>query len=221
MGVPLPIFPLGAVLFPGMPLPLHIFEDRYTELVRDLLAGDDDERRLGVVAIRDGYEVGDLAVHSAHRVGCEAVLTDVERLPDGRFDIEVVGRRRLRVEGMDESRAYLVGDVAYLDESDGDELDEARVRALAAFETYRDRLGQMRGTDVEVSDLPRDPTALSYALAAGGLFMLSDRQQLLEEPDTASRLRRLSRLLRSETSAMTALPSLPATDVARTGWSPN
>ena len=221
MGVPLPIFPLGAVLFPGMPLPLHIFEDRYTELVRDLLAGDEDERRLGVVAIRDGYEVGDLAVHSAHRVGCEAVLTDVERLPDGRFDIEVVGRRRLRVEGMDESRAYLVGDVAYLDESDGDALDEARVRALAAFESYRDRLGQMRGTEVEVPDLPRDPAALSYALAAGGLFMLSDRQQLLEEPDTASRLRRLSRLLRSETSAMTALPSLPATDVARTGWSPN
>ncbi len=221
MGVPLPIFPLGVVLFPGMPLPLHIFEDRYTELVRDLLAGDDDERVLGVVAIRDGYEVGDLAVHSAHRVGCEAVLTDVEPLPDGRFDIEVVGRRRLRVDGMDESRPYLVGDVAYLDESDGDDLDQARGQALAAFEAYRTRLGEMRGTEVEVTDIPRDPTALSYALAAGGLFMLSDRQQLLEEADTASRLRRLSRLLRSETAAMAALPSLPATDVARTGWSPN
>jgi hypothetical protein len=51
--------------------------------------------------------------------------------------------------------------------------------------------------------------------------MLSDRQALLEDPDTASRLNRLARLLRSETAAMTALPSLPATDVVRTGWSPN
>jgi len=221
MGVPLPIFPLGVVLFPGMPLPLHIFEDRYTELVRDLLAGDGDERVLGVVAIRDGYEVGDLAVHSAHRVGCEAVLSDVDRLPDGRFEIEVVGRRRLRVDGMDESRSYLVGDVTFLEEADGDDLDHAHALALKAFEAYRQRLGEIRGAEVEVSDLPPDATALSYALAAGALFMLSDRQQLLEEADTASRLAGLTRLLRSETAAMTALPSLPATDVVRTGWSPN
>ena len=114
VGVLLPIFPLGVVLFPGMPLPLHIFEDRYRAMVQNLLDIDDDDRCLGVVAIRDGYEVGDLAVHSAHRVGCEAVLTEVQQRPDGRFDIEVVGRRRLRVDGMDESRPYLVGDVTYL-----------------------------------------------------------------------------------------------------------
>ncbi len=83
------------------------------------------------------------------------------------------------------------------------------------------RLGEMRGTEIEVADLPHDPLMLSYALAAGGLFMMSDRQALLEDPDTASRLNRLARLLRGETAAMTALPSLPATDVVRTGWSPN
>jgi len=72
-----------------------------------------------------------------------------------------------------------------------------------------------------VAELPGDPLTLSYALAAGGLYMMSDRQALLEDVDTASRLDRLARLLRSETAAMTALPSLPATDVVRTGWSPN
>ncbi len=221
MGVPLPIFPLGLVLFPGMPLPLHIFEDRYRALVEHLLDGDDDDRCLGVVAIRDGYEVGDMAVHSAHRVGCEAVLTEVQQRPDGRYDIEVVGRRRMRVDGMDQSLAYLQGDVTYLPDVPGPGVDQAAGKAVAAFEVYRSRLGKMRGTEIEVADLPQDPLMLSYALAAGGLFMLSDRQALLEDPDTASRLSRLARLLRSETAAMTALPSLPATDVVRTGWSPN
>lgn len=221
MGVPVPIFPLGVVLFPGLPLSLHIFEDRYRQLVQHLLALDDDERCLGVVAIRDGYEVGDLAVHSAHRVGCEAVLSEVRERGDGRFDIEVVGRRRLRVDGMDESRPYLVGDVTYLDDADGEGAAEAAAKALAAFQGYRERLAQMQGTEIEVADLPDEPLMLSYALAAGGLFMLGDRQALLEDPDAASRLHRLARLLRSETAAMTALPSLPATEVARTGWSPN
>ncbi len=221
MGVPLPIFPLGVVLFPGMPLPLHIFEERYTTLIRHLLDSDEEDRTLGVVAIRDGYEVGDLAVHSAHRVGCEAVLSEVHSRPNGRFDIEVIGRRRLRVDGMDESQPYLVGDVTFLDEVDGDDVDLACAKALSAFESYRTRLGEMRGTEVDDTELPREPLTVSYALAAGAVFLLSDRQQLLEDADTATRLRRLATLLRGETTAMTALPSLPATDVARTGWSPN
>lgn len=221
MGVPVPIFPLGVVLFPGLPLSLHIFEDRYRRLVQHLLDLDDDERCLGVVAIRDGYEVGDLAVHSAHRVGCEAVLSEVRERSDGRFDIEVIGRRRLRVDGMDESQPYLVGDVTYLDDAEGEGAAEAAAKALAAFQGYRERLAEMQGTEIEVAELPDEPLMLSYALAAGGLFMLGDRQALLEDPDAAARLHRLARLLRSETAAMTALPSLPATEVARTGWSPN
>lgn len=221
MGSRLPIFPLGTVLLPGMPLPLHIFEDRYTAMVRYLLGRPEDERVFGVVAIRDGYEVGDLAVHSAHRVGCEAVLGEVRELPGGRFELEAIGRRRLRVEGMDESQPYLVGEVSYLDEREGDDVEDARAHALAAFEAYRVRLGETRGVEIDVSGLPRDPLTLSYALAAGGLFMLSDRQRLLEEEDTTTRLRRLADLLRSETAAMAAVPSLPATDVVRTGWSPN
>jgi uncharacterized protein len=221
MGVQLPIFPLGVVLFPGMPLSLHIFEDRYRRLVQHLRDSDDDDRCLGVVAIREGYEVGSTAVHSAHRFGCEAVLSEVRERPDGRYDIDMVGRRRLRVDGMDDSQPYLVGDVAYLPDADGADVDRAAGRALAAFGAYRRRLGAVRGTRIEVAELPDDALMLSYALSAGGLFLLSDRQALLEDADAATRLNRLARLLRSETAAMTALPSLPATELARTGWSPN
>ncbi len=221
VGHPLPLFPLGTVLFPGMPLSLLVFEDRYRQLVADLLARPEDERAFGVVAIRDGYEVGDMAVHSAHRIGCEATVETIEHRPDGRFELEVVGRRRFRVDGMDEERAYLTGDVTWFDEPAGDHPETACLQALAAFEAYRSRLSDIRGAELRVDELPTQPLSLSYALAAGGLFMLADRQALLEAADVTSRLTALAGLLRSETAAMTALPSLPATDVVRTGWSPN
>jgi len=167
-----------------MPLSLLVFEERYRELVARLLERPDDQRAFGVVAIRDGYEVGELAVHSAHRVGCEAMVSDVEQRPDGRFELEVVGRRRFRVDGMDEQHAYLTGDVSWFDEPDGDDAEAACLQALAAFEAYRTRLGDMSNADVQVSELPSQPLTLSYALAAGGLFMMADRQALLEERAT-------------------------------------
>ncbi len=217
----LPLFPLGTVLFPGMALSLLVFEDRYRQLVADLLVRPEQERTFGVVAIRDGYEVGDLAVHSAHRVGCEAVVQQVEQRPDGRYELEAIGRRRFRVGGMDEQRAYLTGDVQFFEEPAGADAEGACLQALTAFESYRSRLSDMQGAEVEVRDLPTQPLTLSYALAAGGLFMMADRQALLEEADVTARLSTLATLLRSETAAMTALPSLPATDVVHTGWSPN
>lgn len=221
VGAALPLFPLGTVLFPGAPLSLLVFEQRYLDLVAHLLTLPEDRRTFGVVAIRDGYEVGELAVHSAHRVGCEAVVEQLQQRPDGRYDLEAVGRRRFHVEGMDDAQSYLVGDVAWLNEPDGDELDDVRARALYAFEGYRAQLGELRGAQLDVSGMPDQPRPLSYALSAGGLFMMNDRQGLLEEESTSARLVRLTRLLREETKAMAALPSLPATEVVRTGWSPN
>lgn len=220
MGDLLPLFPLGTVLFPGMDLPLLVFEDRYRTLVADLLQRPEDQRTFGVVAIRDGYEVGDVAVQSAHRVGCEAVVETISRRSDGRFELATSGRRRFRVDGTDDRRPYLVGEVTYLAETDGVDVDGASARALAAFEAYRTRLGELRGAQIRVIDLPRRARTLSYALAASGLFWLGDRQALLAEETAATRLGRLADLFRSEVAAMTALPSLPATGL-QTGWSPN
>src|ERR1044071_6464285 len=104
----LPLFPLGSVLFPGLVLPLHIFEERYRALVRHLLRDDETESAFGVVAIQQGWEVaaadgGDRPTggHTSvtlHDIGCTAELRQVTELPDGRFDIVTVGRRRFRVE---------------------------------------------------------------------------------------------------------------------------
>jgi Lon protease-like protein len=220
----LPMFPLNTVLFPGATMPLHVFEDRYRALVHHLLTIPDKSLRLfGVVAIREGYEVGAHGAQSVHRVGCVAQMTSVKPHADGRFDIEVVGRRRLRLNAMDTSGPYLVGDVDLLGEGPpalpgGD--DEVE-RTLATFETYRERLAELRGAEVLDASLPRDPEYLSFTLAATCPLTLRERQALLEVDDPRERLVMLRHAMREEMRAMRAIPSLPATEVSRTGWSPN
>jgi Lon protease-like protein len=220
----LPIFPLNTVMFPGVSVPLHVFEDRYRALVHHLLSISDKSMRLfGIVAIREGYEVGQHGVQSVHRVGCLVQMTSVEPYEDGRFDIEVVGRQRLRLDGLDTSREYLVGDVEVLPEKTKQQpaaLEEA-VRAMDTFEEYRRRLSDLRGDDVLDGDLPRDPEYLSYSLAATCLLTLQERQALLEANTALERLTMLRQAMREEMRAMRAIPSLPATEVARTSWSPN
>lgn len=220
----MPMFPLNTVLFPGVTMPLHVFEDRYRALVHHLLAIPERTNRVfGVVAIREGYEVGSHGVQSVHRVGCVVQMTSVEPYADGRFDIEVVGRHRLRLDALDTSGTYLVGDVETVEEAKVDTptgLQEAE-KTRATFEEYRRRLSELRGDDVLDGDLPRDPEFLSYALAATCLLTLQERQELLEAANPLDRLVMLRHALREEMRAMTAVPSLPATEVARTSWSPN
>lgn len=218
-----PVFPLNTVVFPGVVTPLHVFEDRYRALMRDLVAiPDPAERTFAVVAIREGYEVGDRGVQSLHRVGTLVQLTEIERYDDGRFDIEVTGRQRIVLDQVDASGEYLTarGDLVD-DEEDSSEAAEEAERALAAFEEYREALSTMRGGPVLAGPLPHDPAYLSYSLAATCLLSQSQRQDLLEAPDAFTRLRMLRGSLREEMRAMRALPSLPATEVARTRWSPN
>jgi uncharacterized protein len=220
----LPLFPLNTVMFPGVTVPLHIFEDRYRALVHHLLTISDKSLRLfGIVAIREGYEVGHHAAQSMHRVGCVVQMTSVEPYEDGRFNIEVVGRTRMRVTGVDASGSYLVGEVETLTERTPKGSDAARegARTMGAFEEYRRRLSQMRGGDVLDGAMPHDPEYLSYSLAATCLLTLQERQALLEAESSLERLVMLRHALMQEMRAMRAIPSLPATEVARTSWSPN
>ncbi|HSE69139.1 MAG TPA: LON peptidase substrate-binding domain-containing protein [Nocardioidaceae bacterium] len=224
MTEPLPMFPLNTVLFPGVRMPLHVFEDRYRALVHHLLSIPDKSQRLfGVVAIREGYEVGSHGVQSVHRIGCVAQMTSVAPYGDGTFDIEVVGRSRFRLDAMDTSGRYLVGAVEHAGD-EGDETltagDEAE-RTLATFEAYRTQLSDLRGGEVLDGDVPHDPTYLSYTLAATCLLTLRERQALLEADTARERLIMLRQAMREEMRAMRAIPSLPATEVARTAWSPN
>ena len=218
----MPLFPLNAVMFPGVVTPLHIFEERYRALVRELLTVEAAfDRVFGIVAIREGFEVGDHGMQSVHRVGTLVQLTEVEEYDDGRFDIEVIGRQRLRVLEHDSSGPFLRGEVELL--ADDDEADAAleAERTLAAFEKYRLQLSELRGGPVLAGTMPHDPAYLSYALASTCLLTLPQRQALLEAETAAVRLTMLRRTLHEEMRAMRALPSLPATEVARTRWSPN
>ncbi len=225
MSEPLPLFPLNTVLFPGIVMPLHIFEDRYRSLVRDLIAlPPTQDRELGIVAIKVGYEVGERGVHTIQRVGCAALVTEVTANADGSYEIVIVGRRRFHVEDLDPSHDYLQADVEWLSDARGasaGEIATATETARSLFDTYRSKLEELRGDDVLEGDTPRDPVDLSYTLAAAMVLSMADRQQLLECPDVTSRLRLGISLLRSELRAVTALPSLPATSLGRTQWCPN
>ncbi len=226
MSEPLPLFPLNTVLFPGIVMPLFIFEDRYRMLVRDLIAlPPDAPREFGVVAIKVGYDVGERGVHTIQRTGCAALVTEVTANPDGSFEIMVIGRRRFHVQSLDPSQDYLRADVEWLADADGGErpadAEQAAETAGQLFEIYRDTVTELRGEDILDGDTPTNPVDLSYTLAAALVLNLAERQSLLEAPDVVSRLQLGTSLIRSELRAMTAIPSLPATMMARTQWSPN
>ena len=220
----LPLFPLGLVMLPGLLLPLHVFEERYRDLVRDLLELPEQERRFGVVAIREGREVGADGVTALHEVGCVAQLRRVTPYDDGRFDIVATGAERFRLTGLAEGAAYATGLVELLPDDLGP-ADEAALldRAVrTAFRTYVAALAQARGDDeVEVGELPADGLVLSYVVAASVVVDLEDRQRLLAEPDGVARLRAELALLRREATLLRTLTALPAPELARTPISPN
>jgi len=209
----LPLFPLGhTVLFPGVVLPLHVFEERYRELVRTLVElPEGSRRRFGVVAIRQGWEVGEDAVSALHDVGCAAELRRVSRYPDGRYDIVTVGTDRFRLRSVDRaSRPYLVGTVEWLPPeppSSGESGLAAGVRML--FGEYAGAAAGLQAASADVPELPDDPTELSYAVAAGAVLTLEDRQALLAAETTRARLRAELRLLKRETTMVRRLHALP------------
>ena len=222
MGEMLPLFPLGAVLYPGMLMPLHIFEERYRQLVRDLLDGA-EPRRFGVIAIRKGRETGIDGVHSLYEIGCAATLRRVDRHEDGRFDIVTVGTQRFRLLGLDQTRPYLQGEVEMLaDEAADPAAAEPAVRVIqAAFREYLDALTEWGGASVRLEELPGEPELLSYIVAAAMVIDLPERQALLAEPDTLRRLARQRVLLSRETAMLRTTTSRPAPDLRHTPYSPN
>lgn len=135
----LPLFPLGTVLMPGAPLPLHIFEPRYRQLTIDLVTGAFPGKQFGVVAVREGWGPDD-GMPGLHEVGCTAALREVRRLPDGRFDILTVGDRRFRLLAVDDTAApYLTASVEWLPDLEGDDpaaLEPLERAARAAHRRY-------------------------------------------------------------------------------------
>lgn len=216
----MPMFPLNTVLFPGMEVPLHVFEDRYRLMVRHLLEQPLPERSFGSVAIREGYEVGDHGQQELHRIGCRLLLREVVGNPDGSFDVVAESVDRIRMNRLDSHAEFPRADVDPLPDHVAEVAEQVTTRAVELFAAYRQVLFELRGDPLPL-DLPTDATSLAWALAAATPMTFPERQDILEAPDTSHRLALLIDLIQSELQVMRVLPSLPASQVARTGWHPN
>ena len=217
----LPMFPLNAVLFPGVSVPLRVFEDRYRALVHHLLREEDPTQRVFCsVGIREGYEVGDHGAQSLYRVGCTVLLTEVEAHEDGSFDVVAVGLDRVELERLETGGPFPLGHVHDRPEPDAPVAPHVIEAARATFVAYRAALAAIRSDPFDGA-LPRDPSYLSWTLAASAPLPMPERQTLLEAEGAEERLILVTDLLREELRAMNVIPSLPATEVARTRWSPN
>jgi uncharacterized protein len=222
MSATLPLFPLGSVLYPGLVLPLHIFEERYRQLVADLLAGP-EPRQIGVIAIKHGRETGVDGVSDLYQTGCTAVLRRVERYDDGRFDLITVGSRRFKLLSLGEPAPYPRAEVTLLTDEAGDQAEAGvAVRAVQrSFRAYLDLLSERGGAQISVPDLPGEPVLLSYLVAAAVVADLPVKQGLLDEPDAVARLRAEQRLLATESRMLRSLTATPAPDLRYTPYSQN
>jgi hypothetical protein len=220
----LPLFPLGLVLYPGVMLPLHIFEDRYRRLVRDLLELPDGKRRFGVVAIKAGREVGTDGVTALHQVGCTAELRYAEAYEDGRFDIIATGMTRFRLLQVDDSEP-MQARVELLPNPVSEQAQPLALRVRRLFTAYRQALLDAQGvpdeTDGPAPELPTDPTELAFLVAAAMILDLSDKQQLLAATTIDDMLRMELTLLKRESSMVGSLSLRPAVELPRTPYASN
>ncbi len=198
----LPLFPLHVVLFPDMPLPLHIFEPRYREMV---MRCREENSPFGVVLIQNGEEEGVEAI--PYLVGTTARIAQYEEMPDGRMNILVFGETRFRVTRALHDKPYLSAKVEPLDE-ESDELGRVQPAAEAVadlFKKYLRALFAMTGRSLSALQLPQEPANLSYAVASVLQVPLAEKQGLLEIAGATRRLEHEAELLRAELETQEAL----------------
>jgi Lon protease-like protein len=185
----LPIFPLSVVLFPGTPLPLHIFEPRYRRMLADCLAGD---RRFGITPTAK-----DDRMPEAGTVGCIAEIRVNQELPDGRSNIIVFGCERFVLTApVADGTPYYVGMVqTFEDEAGTEPEDESPTRLRELFTGYYALLRQLNDVEPEDPSLPDDALGLSFHVAAAIDCDPGVKQRLLVERSTARRVQALLMLI--------------------------
>lgn len=201
----LPLFPLNVVLFPGMPLPLHIFEERYKEMVADCIRED---RPFGVVHIEENVDdVRDLSQRVAF--GCTAEIAQVQPLEQGRMLIMTVGRERFRVVELNFEKPYLIGLVAPAPLDVADERWEADgTEALEPLMIeYLNKLAILGNVEVEPHQIPSDPEGLIYMAATLIQLPIDEKQGFLAIDRAAELTRALQHAYRRELSFMQNIPS--------------
>jgi ATP-dependent Lon protease len=192
----LPIFPLSVALFPGIPLPLHIFEPRYKRMLADCLGAD---RRFGITPTAQTAEVP-----GPGAVGCVAEVRVNQELPDGRSNIVVVGGSRFVLSRLlDESLPYLVAEVQAFEDDAGTEPSGEETEALRQlFAHYLAGFRELNDAMPEEPTLPDDALTLSFQVAGGIECDLGVKQRLMAERSTVRRIKALTMLLPVLTSAV-------------------
>lgn len=198
----LPLFPLNSVLFPGTPLSLHIFEERYKLMIRRCI---DSNEPFGVVLIKSGSEVGRVAV--PHMVGCSALITQVESLDGGRLNITAIGVERFRTIAFEHNQPYLVGKVeAYPLPVERPEFVRRSGRLLRPWiKRYLQMLEQSEKVQVNLRELPHDSLGLAYYAAAALRMPLSQKQDLLTVASADEFVETIRALYRKEVALFDAI----------------
>ncbi len=188
----MPLLPLHSVVFPHATLQLHIFEERYREMVRNCL---DFDQPFGIVLIRNGSEVGGHA--DPYMVGTAVRVSHLHTYDDGKMDVTVHGERRFRVRRLDTSLPYLTGHVEPIAELEIEDTLRADTLARRAREDFTILIeGAMARPDFSIAiSFPEDPTALSFVIANWLPLENLDKQKLLELTSTIDRLSELIPLI--------------------------
>jgi len=189
----LPLFPLPTVvLFPGVFLPLHIFEPRYRAMVEDALASD---RLIGMVLLRDGWEDEYDGCPPVYAIGCSALITHCEKLPDGRYNIVLRGLDRFRIVEEDQTRAYRRARTAAVPDRELTADDRSDLRhQRGRIEMLIAPSEQSGGVDPRAAAAMNDEDLVN-ALAQYLELEAIEKQALLEQPDVPERARALVELL--------------------------
>lgn len=195
----MPLFPLHMVLFPGMPLPLHIFEERYKLMISQSIK---HATPFGVVLIREGQEVGGAAV--PYSVGTSALVTRAERLPDGRMNIHTIGYQRFRIHELRHDEPYLVGLVENFPLEGDDTPPPAHLVGVTRkrLRTYLEVLINVLDVEYDFENLPDEPVALAFLAAIVLNLPAREKQDLLAIPGLDALLKAEARLLSRETGLL-------------------
>lgn len=207
-----PLFPVYTVLFPGMLLPLRVFEPRYLRMMDRVL---NTREEVGIVLIAEGKEVGGPAI--PHEVGTLSRVVRMERMPDGTMDVVVHGTRRFRIHELDRSEPYLQARVEVMSEP---REDSVRAYALAMkvqelWDRYSRLMRDVAGIDMTEERPPDDPTDLAFFVAAGLRAGLHDRQHLLTRWRVTDMLAEEIQILHQEISLLTYMARTQAVENER------
>lgn len=205
----IPLFPLHTVLFPGMPLTLHIFEERYKQMIQLCLR---QHAPFGVALIRRGQEVGGAA--EPHAIGCTARVTHVQPLEDGRMNLLAVGQDRIRIRELKHDKPYLVGVVELwpLAAADAPKLAAANEQLRPLVSRYLTILASADQVDLNTIKLPAEPEAFAFLAASLLQIPVEKKQTLLLQQDTRQLFAALHTFYREEVSVLKALLRPPEDD---------